>query len=251
MAKKKPSDFSKIINHPEKDSIISRLVSGDPPEMVSEYLKVKYPGKDQVHLRIPITILKEFSQKYLDRYKFMEKLVEDQKNGQISDEISKSLINNKTWRDRVAEFADKEIDLKQKIQQLVIIIEARAEQIFDKLQENPLPSKHDYILIQYLEKLIMACEKADKIVNERPDSVVQHNITVQMVEQQSAFIQEAIRDVLQEMDPEFSAKFLERLSARLQNMDTSASVKVKPLQFNKDVKRLLDSSEAEFEDDND
>jgi hypothetical protein len=67
------SDFSKINNHPEKQSIITKLLSGDNPKTVSAYLKDKYPKPDEGHLRIPATLLQTFLDEYADHHGFIKR----------------------------------------------------------------------------------------------------------------------------------------------------------------------------------
>ena len=51
------------------------------------------------------------------------------------------------------------------VNQVLTMVEARAEQIFDKIQENPRVTRDDYVLIKYFENLCQLIEKADKLVN--------------------------------------------------------------------------------------
>ena len=221
------SNFQKILEHPESDKIIGKLVSGDPSSKVSEYLRIKYNKKDEKHLRISSGILKEFTDKYLSQYDSLEKIIEDEKNNKLDKKISKSIINNKTWQERLADRVDKEINLKDKILQILSVLEARAEQVFDQIQQKPDNFKGDYVLIKYLELLFNAIEKCDKIINDKPDQVIEHNYTIKMVEQHSAVLQEAIRDVLREMDPEFSALFLDRLATRMKEIEEPVNISSK------------------------
>lgn len=247
------SDFLKILDHPEKDKIVGKLISGEPSSKVAEYLKIKYPHKDEVHLRISSKLLKEFTDKYLDQYDSLDKIIEAEKNNKLDKKIAQSLINNKTWQERIAETADLEIDIKKKIAQVLTIIEARTEQVFDQIQQKPEAFKGDYVLIKYFEVLFNAMEKFDKIVNERPDQVVEHNYNIQMVQQHSAVLQEAIRDVLREMDPEYSALFLDRLNERMRELEDPTEGNVRKTLSVSSIehieKQLPEAIDAEFTED--
>ena len=61
------------------------------------------------------------------------------------------------------------------------IVKARLEQIYDKVQQNPENTKPDYVLIKYIELLNQTAEKYDRIVNNAPDQIIQHNITIQTI----------------------------------------------------------------------
>ena len=70
------SKYSKIIDHPEKDKIISRLISGDTPKSISDYLQIKYNGPDEAHLRLAQSLLKDFRTNYLEKNKFLDQMVD-------------------------------------------------------------------------------------------------------------------------------------------------------------------------------
>jgi hypothetical protein len=251
------SDFKKILDHPEKQKIIDKLVGGDSPKDVAQYLKIKYSDDDQKHLRVPASLLKEFADKHLDQCGFLNKVIKADRNGKLDSKIAESLVNNETWKDRLARYADREIDLKDKILQMLHMLEIRSEQLFDKIQENPGGIKIDYVMAKYFDLLFIAIEKADKIVNERPDQLIEHTYTVQMVEEYSVAIQEAIREVLLEMGPEHSARFMELLNAKLSGIKNPGDAPVRSFRDREaEAKKLLakgekvdaEMKEAGFED---
>jgi hypothetical protein len=234
------SDFKKILAHPEKDKIIGKLVNGESAKDVAQYLKLKYNDKDSSHLRLSAALLEEFIDKYLDQYKFLNKIVDDEKSGKTDKIVYESLLNNKAWKDRIAGLVDDELDLKKKIREMLVRVEVRAEQVFDKIQENPGNFKGDYVLLKYFEAITQMMNAADKIVNERPDKLIQHNISIQMVEQHSVAFQEAIRELLVELDPEISARFMELLTRKLSKLK-SDDVLTSPQQ------RTIEARTADFE----
>lgn len=212
------ADFSKLISHPEKDRIITKLLSGDTPKIVSDYLSLKYPDSQDSAMRLSIVLLNEFKNKYLDKQKYLDKIIKDEQSGRLDKKIAESIVNNKTWKERIAELADEEIDLRKQVKDVLVLIRARAEQVFDQIQQNPVNNKGDYVLIKYFELLINTIEKADKVINQRPDTLIQQNISIQMVEQHSSVIQQAIQETLLEMDPEISIKFMDKLYAKMQKL---------------------------------
>jgi hypothetical protein len=214
------ADFSKLTAHPDKDEIISKVITGVPPKTIADWLKLKYPDKEQAHLRLSVPLLKEFVDNgALD----MAAQFQTDLNGVAAGkEISASIKNNKTYQERLVEIADKEIDIKKLVTETTHMIKARAEQVFDKIQENPQNMKPDYVLIKWFELLLTAIEKCDKAINERPDQVIQHNITMQVVESNIAIFQEAIRETAAEIDPEMAFIFIDKLSAKMKALQEPA-----------------------------
>lgn len=207
------ADFSKILSHPDKDEIISKLVTGIKPKDVSDWLKLKYTDKEQGHLRVSSKILQEFVENNLDLYNVLQNDISGVK--QDKKEISDSLKNNKTYQERIVEIADKELDIKRLLIETGHIIRQRVEQVFDKIQENPQNFKPDYTLIKWLETLLSFTDRYQKIVNEAPDTVVQHNVNIQIVEQHTIMLQDAIRETMAEVDSDMAFSFLEKLNAKM------------------------------------
>jgi len=197
------ANFQKILDHPEKTNIISKLVSGDDPKVVSNYLKDKYPKPDEVHLRIPATVLKEFIDTYADHHGYVKKIIQRDADSKIDKKIADSLMDTRAWRDRVIDGVKKEINYLDKLDNVLTILETRSEQIFDMIQNDPENTRTDYVFTKYMELLMLAIEKGDKIKNDRPDVRIEHTYTVQMVEQQSVAFQNAIRRLLERLTPEY------------------------------------------------
>jgi hypothetical protein len=245
------ADLKKLLDHPEKQGIITRLVSGETPKAVAAYLKSKYPKPDEGHLRIPASTLKEFIDTYGDHYGFIKKIVKDDRDGKLDKQVSASLLANKDWKDYLDEVRDEDIDFRRKWMNLIKMLEVRLEQVFDKIQENPGNTKPDYVMEKYINTWMQVLEKADKMINERPDVRIEHSYTVQMVEQQTVAFQEAIKRVLERLDPELSTLFVDLLNEELANLKVdfnNAPVRRNMKRDNEAVDKLLhNASEVEGE----
>ena len=234
------ADFAKIIDHPEKTAIISKLVSGESPKVVSKYLKDKYPKPDEAHLRVPATTLQEFLDTYANHHGYVKKIVQRDADSKMDKKIHESLMDTRAWKERVVEGVEKEINYLDKLHNVLTILVTRAEQIFDMIQGDPENSRNDYVFTKYMELLMLAIEKGDKIKNDRPDVRIEHTYTVQMVEQQSFAFQEAIRRVLERLGPEYSSLFMDLLKEEMEKMDPR---QLNPAPTQKDVERERESLE--------
>jgi hypothetical protein len=216
------ADFSIILEHPDKDHIISQLLSGVDPREIIQWLKLKYPDKESSHLKISLKLLRDFSQSdFVNYYNQLSKDISLAKTGKLDKvdrKLSDSIVNNKTYKERLNEALQSEIDIKKRFLELDIIVRDRMEQIFDKIQENPGQFKGDYVFIQYLGKYMELAEKWNKTVNNAPDQIIQHNYTVNYIDQQTIVIQDAIRETLAEMDPEASLVFIDKLNEKLEKL---------------------------------
>jgi hypothetical protein len=211
-------NFDKLIEHPKAEEIISKLVTGIRPKDVADWLKLEFPNKDQVHLRLGSTYLKDFLDQNLNLYDTLKKDIASVKSGDADKKISPSLRNNKTYQERLTEMAGTEIDIKKLMVNTGILIQSRLEQFYDKIQQNPENIKPDHALIKYFELMLNFADRYNKIVNESPDQIIQHNVTVQVMDQYVAVMQETIRETLSEVDPDAAFLFMEKFNEKLPNI---------------------------------
>lgn len=230
------ADFKKILDHPEVQGIIDKLMMGDSPKDVSVYLKNKYDKPDENHLRLAASLLEQFVKNYCNTSDFLDKIVKDEKNGALDKTIAKSLINNQTWQDRLANLADDKIDIEKRLLQQLHLMDVRAEQIFDKIQENPGSTKLDYVLTKYFELSTMLLEKADRIINKTPDQRIEHIHSVQVVEQHSTILQEAIRRAIARLDPDLASDVMDMIT---QEFDALKPPNNNPIPIDKAKKEVI------------
>lgn len=220
-------DFSSILSHPERDEIVSKLLTGSDPKDVSQWLKLKYAEKSQTHLRLSIKILQDFSKsQYMNYYdQFKQDLVaEKSDNSKLDKKVADSLYNNKTYKERLNEVAEKEINIRERFLSLDLMIRDRIEQVFDKIQEDPGSFKGDYVFIKYVEQYLSLIEKYNRDINNAPDQIIQHNHTVQYVDQNLAAMQDGIREALLELDPELTALVMEKISDAMSRIKPPAEL---------------------------
>lgn len=239
-------DFSEILSHPDKEEIISRLIDGTQPSSVNRWLRLKYKDSNQKHLHVPTKLLEQFSKSsFLD---FKSQFAQDinavkASGGTLDKQVSSSLLNSKTYQERVAEYAQDQIDIKKMYVTSIQLMMDRAIQVFDKIQENPsVVGKAEYTLIKWFEQIFSVLEKYDRHANSAPDQIIQHNYTVQYVDQQAAILQDIVREVISELDPEISMKFIDKLNRRISEakseMNRLSNIEPKQLEPAEQAKNL-------------
>lgn len=202
------ASVKKILDHPDRDEIISKLVADEDAVALNDWLKTKY---SDVKFILSVDLIKTFKEESLDMYLHLrDDMVKAKAVKSVGLQLDGTIKKNKKYKERLAELADQEIDIKKTVKQLVAAIEARAEQVFDHIQENPDDFKVDNTLIQYFTLLMNALERCNKIVNESPDQIIQHNHSFQLADQQTAVIIDTIKEILSHIDYEASLYFMER-----------------------------------------
>jgi hypothetical protein len=207
--------FQKLLNHPDKDEIISKIVLNVPIKDIHTSLKEKYTNVSESKFVIPEKILTNFKNNYLDIYSTIKEDILKTKNAVSSsteEQLTLAIKNNPTYKNKLVELAGKELDIRQIITNLCIAIETRLAQIFDSIQADPnnINTRVDRLLIDYTEVLGNILEKYYKFT-ELPAAtqVVQHNVTLQVVDQHISVFHDVIKEVLSQMDLETSLYFME------------------------------------------
>jgi deoxyadenosine/deoxycytidine kinase len=177
--------------------------------------------------------LKSFKDNYLDFYQIMKKDISKNSKaiaaGNI-DDLQVVLSNNASYKSKLLATVDNEIDVKKMLATMIIAVETRVEQMFDQIQERPeeVNSRTERLWLEYFDRLGTMLEKWSKYVVGAPDQVIQHNFTVQHIDQHVQILQEAIRDALTEFDLETSLKFMDRLNISLQKLKDPGMSGAKP-----------------------
>ena len=212
--------LKKILDHPDKDEIISKLVIGIPSKDIYEWLKAKYTNVSEAKFVVSDKSIKSFQDNYLDIYNLIQEDIVKSKsavNLSTEDQLSLSVQNNITYKNKMLELVDKELDIRQIVRNLAAVIETRLAQVFDEIQEDPrnINTRVDRLLIDYAEALGNILEKYYKFTEEPVNQVVQHNVTLQVVDQHISVFHDVIKDVLAQMDLETSLYFIEVFNEKM------------------------------------
>lgn len=213
--------LKKILEHPDKDEIIAKLVLDVSPQDINEWLASKYTNVSEAKFVVAEKSIKTFKENYLDVYSIIQEDIIKTKqavSNNTEEELKLAVANNPTYRSRMFELAGKEIDVRKMIAQLCVAIETRVAQVFDEIQENPrdINTKIDRLMIEYAEVLGNILEKYYKFTEGPTEAqFIQNNVTLQFMDQHILVFQEAIREVLAEMDLESSMMFMERFNEKL------------------------------------
>lgn len=216
------SDFPKILNHPDRDQIISRLTSGESVREVSNWLKEKYP--ELKNNQISPGLLDQFRRNYLNLHgTILEDLkckIREQQNEEIKDDIKQIVKRNKTYNEKLTEFVGEQLDLKKKLHQFLNVSESRFAQLFDISQNNPNNLKPDKAMGDWLRnmlELIREIRKADG----SPDQIIQHNVTVKAIDETAAVFQQAIINTFATLPIDQASKLIDDFNRNLQEIKES------------------------------
>ncbi len=206
--------LKKILEHPDKDEIISKLVIGISSKDIHDWLKAKYTNVSEAKFVIAEKSIKSFQSNYLDIYNMINDDLVKSKSAlatSTEEQLALSVQNNPTYKSKMLELAGKELDIRQIITNLCVAIESRLAQVFDEIQEDPrnINTRVDRLLIDYAEVLGNILEKYYKFTEVPVNQTVEHKVTLQVVDQHISVFHDVIRKVLSQMDLETSLYFME------------------------------------------
>jgi hypothetical protein len=220
------AEFGLIKDHPNNKEIISKLLSGSDPKDVAQWLKIKYPEKDQKHLRLSQKLLKEFNDSQYTNYyeQFQEDLASLTAPDKKDKELSYALTHIKPYRERMEELADKQLNSLATIEKNMGIVLTRFEQMYDMIQNDPTNAKFDNTFIRYMNLIKDGMETIERLKLNSVDNLAQHNFTVQAMQDNINVIQDAVRETLAEMDTNLSSIFMDKLYHKLNNLSSPAPI---------------------------
>jgi hypothetical protein len=215
--------LQKIQNHPDKEEIISKLILDIPPKDIHEWLVAKYQSLHEKKFIIAESSIKTFKNNYLDVYNMIQEDISKTKQAianSTDDQLELAVKNNPTYKNMMMDLANKEIDIRSMIVKMCVGIETRLGQVFDQIQEDPrnINTRVDRVLIEYGELLGNLLEKYYKFTETPADLTIQHNVTLQVVDQHISVFHDVIREVLSQMDLESSMLFMEIFNEKMSKL---------------------------------
>jgi hypothetical protein len=220
--------LKKILDHPDKDEIIAKLVLDYPAKDIHEWLANKYTNVSEAKFVVGEKSIKTFKDNYLDVYSMIQEDMQKTKQAitvSTVDQLELAVKNNPTYKSKMLELAGKELDVRSMVAHLCVAIESRLAQVFDEIQEDPrnINTRVDRLLIEYGELLGNVLEKYYKFTEAPADQVIQHNVTLQVVDQHISVFHDVIREVLSQMDLETSLLFMEVFNEKMAKLKPPVS----------------------------
>jgi len=219
--------LKKILDHPDREEIIAKLIMDTSCKDINEWLADKYKNVSEAKFVIAEKSLKTFKDNYLDVYNLIQEDISKTKQAittSTEDQLVLAVQGNSTYNKMMESLAGKEIDVRAMIAKLCIAIETRLGQIFDEIQEDPrnINTRIDRMLKEYAELFGTLLEKYYKFTEGNTDLTIQHNVTLQAVDQHILVFHDAIRDVLSQMDLESSMLFMELFHEKMTKLKSLA-----------------------------
>jgi len=235
---------TRLLNHPDKEEIIQRLLAGVSPNSVYVWLQEKYPTKKDYHLSV--STLSNFRKDYLnldrEATRAIKMEMKKKKLGlphnpdinsfkinafkEIPDEtdemhalrVKSTLLQSPTYREKLKNITEATLDGPRLIKELVSLLQSRLEVYFNEVATASTAGESlraDKMFAEYvslMKDLIKDSKKIEDDYNAQPeDGTIQLNV----VHEQVGIIRETIKELLVEFQPELALEFMDRLNKKM------------------------------------
>jgi len=230
---------SKILRHPDKEDIISKLNTGESVRAIETYFKNKYPNNK--NLWLSTVTLQKFRKENLNlNGKVLNDIKEArEKQNRIIEQqlVEKQLQATNAYQDKISQIATQHLNVADKILQVQSLVDDRIEYWYNVSKSGEeLPAKADRELRKYIDQQVLILQQYKKLVEGMADKTVDYNINVTVMNDHIVAIRDAIKEVILELGPEQASLFMEKISKKLNQTSYRPKELSKPI----DLKQLSD-----------
>lgn len=208
---------NKVFTHPEREQIIEKLLNGESVKKVEAWLKKRHPRKKR--LQISYATLQKFRAnhlgldgKVLDDIKARRKVGDDESEALDAQAI---LSNSSAYQKKINEIVSNKLDADRKILEMLALVSSRIEYYFNTLSSNGGNLKEDKMLMELINTQKGLVQDWKKYVDGVADKTIEHNININVVNEQVNVLKNIVFDVIQELDPSLVGVFIERVNQKL------------------------------------
>ena len=208
----------KIMKHPDREEIISKLTNGESIRSVESWLQNKYPNTKALWVTLPT--LQEFRKTYL---KLDGKVLKDlQETGKVQKQqvrefaVNQQLATSNAYQNKLMQITDSKLDVARRIVELDAIIGDRMQYWFDAVKSGEETAiKGDRELREFMDRQMNLLAQYKKFVEGLADKTVDYNVNITVVNDQINIIRDVIRECIAELSPEQAMLFMDRLNKKM------------------------------------
>jgi len=211
----------KVLNHPDKEEVIKKLLEGESVKGVESWLKDKYPRKKRLH--ISYMTLQKFRTDHLN---LRGEVLDDIKNrrADISKEETEAearliIKSSSAYQQKIDEIASGELDATRRLLEMDSLINSRIEYYYNLLQSGG-SIKEDRVFLDYINTMRSLMQDWKKYIEGVADQKIEHNININVINEQARVLRESVMEILHKMDPDLIPVFVDALNRRMNNFET-------------------------------
>jgi len=217
---------NKVINHPEREQIIEKILNGESVKSIESWLKKKHPKKRS--LQISYATLQKFRKDHLGLEGEVLEDIKAKRRENDSDEEEmaiKNIVNSSSaYQQKIDQIASNKLDADRKILEMLAVVSSRIEFYFNSVvSSNGKDIRDDKMLMDLINTQKGLVQDWKKYVEGVADQKIEHNINVTVVNEQVTVLKNIVFDVLQDMEPALIPIFVEKVNQKLNNTSFESS----------------------------
>lgn len=214
--------MSKILRHPSKEEIIKKLLNGESVKEVEKWLKKKHPKSKR--LQISYMTLQKFRKEHLHlEGEVLENIKQARSEKDIDTKALEAraiIAGSSSYQEKINEIASNELDANRRLMELMTLIAARMEYYFNMLNTGIGGNiKQDKVFIDLINTQRGLLQDYFKYVEGVADKKIEHNINVNVINEQVTILKNIVYEVLQNMDPNLIPIFVDKINQRMGGLE--------------------------------
>jgi len=224
------------------------LTEGQGVRAVAKFLMEKYKKPDEKRYHISVPTLQTFRKKHLNLEGEALEVVKQaakEKRHLKKDKKDKAAVRRlPAYKEKVKEIIDYHVDIQNELKELLILVKARIEDLFDRAADGEITINEEANLQRYFQIVTTTIERWAKYIEKIADKTVETtNVNITVIEDQMSIMREAVRETISEMDPDLAVKFLDRLNHKITTLSYRQKPEVSFQEIKSDVKGLAETVE--------
>ncbi len=214
----------KLTSHPDKEEIISQLVNGVPVREVADWLRERYPNAEHEHLRVSFSTIQNFKKQFLNPEMHVNRDLRAAAAEAIKrEETVRAVEQTSAYQEKLSKIVDTKLDVQKELHKVFVLLDARLEHFYNMLTSEQLPSTREERVFQgYIDQLIKLMESYKKYVEGYSESV-EHNININIMNEQIVIIRDAVKEALADASPDVTIKFMDNLNRKMRGLEYGAT----------------------------
>lgn len=213
------STGAKVADHPDLDEIVRLMNSGWSVRKLEKWLKERYPNDASRWLSY--ATLQTFRRDILDlsgdALEQLKKKSDSGNRSESKEDIIKRVRQTPAYQAIIEGLSDDAISVQKELFRINRIVKDRIRDHIETLGEGR-DLRVDKQLLKWVEQLRLLAQDYAKLVQGRPDHIVEHNININVMNDYMGLAKEAFIQTLQEVEPSKVPRLLELLDEKLKKL---------------------------------
>jgi len=231
------------------------LTQGHGVRAVAKEIKNLHPKNKKLHVSVPT--LQKFRKEKLnlegEALEAVKQATKEKKAIKTAKKEDTQLRKIPAFREAVEKAVNVHVDIRQELQELLVTVKTRVEDLFDRAADGTLSVNEEANLHKYFASWTTTIQQWAKYIDKIADKTIETNVNITIIEDQMAALRGAIKEVIsEELDHEAATRFMHKLSEKISELTYKPKAHESMTQMHDNTLALAEKiQDVEVEDDSD